>query len=98
MVKKVFVPKFEAADGSQFDTERAAQLHEWWSDPQDVNAIKVKFAGGTRDLMGNLWTWACGRCKTAAPTPLDTVLVRTSISCSHCGAGNLFDFSGIPHR
>lgn len=94
MVKAVKVTKYEAADGSRHDTRAAAQLRDWTNTPGEVVLpAKVKHAGITYDLHGNLWRWSCGRCKKEARQLLDTMLRYYSAGCEHCLATNVFDFN-----
>lgn len=93
MVTAVLTPMFEAADGKQFRTRAAAELHEWRANPTHVEPRQVKYQGPTWDGYANLWSWACGRCEHPAPRHIDTMWRKYSATCEHCNAENRFDFS-----
>jgi hypothetical protein len=93
MIKKVSVPMYETADGQQFRSAAKAQLHEWLITPAEVTPVNVRYQGPSRDQHTNVWSWTCGRCKTAAGQHVDTMFSHYSLACMHCSAVNTFDFN-----
>lgn len=82
----------QGSEAGQSPAARRKQLSAWRLVPVAVDAANVKFAGLSRDLRTNTWTWACGRCLKAGDGVIDTMYRVYSNDCQHCNARNLFDF------
>lgn len=59
----------------------------------ELEAVNIRYAGPSRDLHTNVWTWTCAHCGFDGNEKIDTMYRRYSTACRRCNGTNTFDFT-----